>query len=614
MAGKGNEKAKSRQNGRGKPGAKIKAVEKETKAILKEAYSSIGFSRRGIKRRLNFNKQPKPKEEESPGTPLIPDANLDRAAVPPDDPIASTLEDDATTAAPTEDIDFDINIANAEEDFQAEVLAPLEQQKKPSSAQDDVSLSQACQSRDAPQPPPTNGESVSDPTVASNAQFANLIEKETEGALAGDALVLNDDFWQQEQAEPKSYKKGDCRKKKKGRKKKKADKRPSNKSEVAPTEDTTEDDQVQAESNERHLDFESEVEAVNSGVRAFVPNLSVTPSQLREQQALLQSVEATSVTKEQLDDAYRQKRLQRPIREKLEDASMKIQRVYRGHCGRQMAAHRRANLVKERERMKQYELEVDQAWTEVHDPATGDTWFYNEKTGQSQWETPPVFAERAPANMPDDDMAIQGSIASAEELTNSPALDEAPDKSRTESSRTVEGFDGRDRLPPLATIGKGRSIAGMEVDEFDEDGIPYNKSSLYPHSEASVSTPAESLVSDAESPGPASSRSRLSDSSVDSSESRTEDPATQMPQDEDEAEPRRTFFLPDGSTDVNLRDTIRMALAENKFDSVSSLIASKAKAKTKAKNSASKPQKEWSIRPRLVAPLKLPRVSARPFV
>ena len=568
---------------------KITAVEKETKALLKEAYTSLGFSRKGIKRRLKFKKPLKKKtagEEPSSGTSqadaegtqeeelLLPDAK----------PLSSSSETPAPIVdQPTEDFDFDVNIANAQGDFQSSEGAE-----------------EACKE--------VKSESGGGEPAA---EFASLIVNETNEDLdlSGDALVLDEAFWHQEGVEhlddgPQAPSGG--KKKKRQRSKQKSKQKKSKKVVESSNVSGVDSNEVvvkavtegEDEAKERYLDFNSEVEAVNAGVRAFVPELAVTPRQYRSQSSLLQSVREAADKKDRLDQAYQQKRLQRPVREKLEDACMKIQRVFRGHVGRIRAAQCRQNLAEELARKEDEQRAIDQAWTKVHDPATGDTWFYNEKTCQSQWEAPAVYAEKTAVDRPIEDLGdVAHVIADRSELDVTEA--EAEDSIRS---------DGRERLPPLGASGR---LLGVEQ-EVDQDGIPYNKSSLYPPSESSVSTPAESLTSDVEDLGPASSRSRISDGTMDSCATRTEDTSASLPQTEEPEVGGRSFFLPDGSTDVNLRDTIRMALTQNKFDSVSSLLASTAKNGSKSKGAAANMRsvpKEWSIRPKLVAPVKLPRVS-----
>lgn len=67
---------------------------------------------------------------------------------------------------------------------------------------------------------------------------------------------------------------------------------------------------------------------------------------------------------------------------------VRIQKLIRGHFGRN-----KVRLVAER--LKE-EKKIQAAWVEVRDQETGDVWFFNEVTGESQWEMPEALEDLMP--------------------------------------------------------------------------------------------------------------------------------------------------------------------------------------------------------------------------
>lgn len=66
-----------------------------------------------------------------------------------------------------------------------------------------------------------------------------------------------------------------------------------------------------------------------------------------------------------------------------------LQRTFRGHLGR-----RRANLVGE---LAAAQAQAQGSWVEVRDAENGDVWYFNQATGESQWQLPAAFEELIPA-------------------------------------------------------------------------------------------------------------------------------------------------------------------------------------------------------------------------
>ena len=71
-------------------------------------------------------------------------------------------------------------------------------------------------------------------------------------------------------------------------------------------------------------------------------------------------------------------------------AASSLQRVFRGHIGR-----RKARVVQE---IKEQEEQIKADWIEVRDQETGDVWYFNQSTHESQWEMPAALASILPSS------------------------------------------------------------------------------------------------------------------------------------------------------------------------------------------------------------------------
>jgi hypothetical protein len=67
---------------------------------------------------------------------------------------------------------------------------------------------------------------------------------------------------------------------------------------------------------------------------------------------------------------------------------VRIQKLVRGHFGRQRVRQVADRLKRDKE--------IQAAWVEVRDQETGDVWFFNEVTGESQWEMPQALEDLMP--------------------------------------------------------------------------------------------------------------------------------------------------------------------------------------------------------------------------
>ena len=138
----------------------------------------------------------------------------------------------------------------------------------------------------------------------------------------------------------------------------------------------------------RDLAFDPETKRVVAGVDDFVPGAKLERSQFDEHvarvRALKEGGEAADAAKRQAmsDSLHRQENLRQG------DAAVDIQRWFRGVMG-----WRRYLQVKAAGGYKAFAAasngkEGSASWREVYDARTGDVWYYNPSTGESQWELP----------------------------------------------------------------------------------------------------------------------------------------------------------------------------------------------------------------------------------
>lgn len=136
-----------------------------------------------------------------------------------------------------------------------------------------------------------------------------------------------------------------------------------------------------AESHYRNLNFSNEQSRIKHGMDKFLTATFYTKEEIEEERRRLGRIEDSHKQRTKHLNFERQNR----SGELKEDrAALKIQKSYRGHLGR-----RKFSLIYQIKKI----LKVDDPndWIEVQDKETGDTWYYNKITNESQWEKPLVL-------------------------------------------------------------------------------------------------------------------------------------------------------------------------------------------------------------------------------
>uniref|UniRef100_K3WBG7 WW domain-containing protein n=1 Tax=Globisporangium ultimum (strain ATCC 200006 / CBS 805.95 / DAOM BR144) TaxID=431595 RepID=K3WBG7_GLOUD len=297
-----------------------------------------------------------------------------------------------------------------------------------------------------------------------------------------------------------------------------------------------------------------------------------------------------------------------------------------------------------------------QEWHEVRDVERGEVWYYNVRTGQSQWDPPPNFpvitmvsaAFTRSSNSAELLPSIKGSNGSfrmtlgLSERTNlttgdrgvdlpplSPSTSSACSSARSHSSeyeqsrpssskvQRTDPLNGHSTLSPKPTraLGHGSSSSSHRV------GLPM----LSPQADASaMSNPnpweCDSVACSSDDNNSLYSERMRGDEDEDEDEDENADFSRGRKSSMNDGECRdadpdaagdwqinETLFLADGSRNSKLRDTIRNALYISKFDSISSLIASNVvlRHKTKSKKSRSKAPDDDDDPNAALSPIKL---------
>ena len=135
-----------------------------------------------------------------------------------------------------------------------------------------------------------------------------------------------------------------------------------------------------SEETARNLDFASEQQRVQEEMDTFVPRAGMRLEQLDAERIRLERLQRRAVEahldREELAAGieFRQAWLEG------DKAAAKVQALFRGGIGR-----RRVALLHERTAL---EAKIREDWVEVRDEETGDIWYFNQSSGESQWDMP----------------------------------------------------------------------------------------------------------------------------------------------------------------------------------------------------------------------------------
>mmetsp|Transcript_33769 Transcript_33769/g.43345 ORF Transcript_33769/g.43345 Transcript_33769/m.43345 type:complete len:1809 (+) Transcript_33769:177-5603(+) len=278
-----------------------------------------------------------------------------------------------------------------------------------------------------------------------------------------------------------------------------------------------------AELKHRDLDFAAEEERIRQATDTFVPGPNVTLQQLEDERQRLDDIQLALDKKAVKHRQFADERRLRKRWQEDDRAALLLQKVYRGHLGR-----RRAGLFAEIANLRQT---ATTEWKEVRDEETGDVWYYNVATGQSQWDKP---------------ASLMGRMADKEAVKRLPAISRVQtavgDGGFSDSLSRPASATSQDSLPPISRPGTGGrpSTSKVALQEDEE----YLATRALGFSYQTVGGGSEEYL--------------------------REDPAGMGAIDKLEAD---RLFLADGSVGNALRDTVQDVLKVRKFDSVSTLIA-----------------------------------------
>mmetsp|Transcript_20671 Transcript_20671/g.29677 ORF Transcript_20671/g.29677 Transcript_20671/m.29677 type:complete len:1492 (+) Transcript_20671:118-4593(+) len=262
----------------------------------------------------------------------------------------------------------------------------------------------------------------------------------------------------------------------------------------------------------RQLKFHSEKGRVLKNDDTFVPAPGITSDDVEAERTRLVVLEESARTKQrvmELDKSGRRDFLEQDI------SAAKIQSAFRGMLGRRkfMLTHR----------LTQMTGGAVAEWVECRDNETGDVWYYNTINGSSQWEKPDI---------------LKGKLVGSESVKKLPAL---TDKSSKKSKHHLK-MSTSESLPLIKTTGGaipqsttsptralGDTTQSTWAQEYEDGVDPYEQEQI------------QMELNDALGVGDMNDDDALLD--------------------------------PSGSFKPQLKETIQAALAQTRFDSVSSVMA-----------------------------------------
>tara|TARA_A100001015_G_C15017864_1_gene726404 strand:+ start:913 stop:2751 length:1839 start_codon:yes stop_codon:yes gene_type:complete len=135
-----------------------------------------------------------------------------------------------------------------------------------------------------------------------------------------------------------------------------------------------------AEEKFRNVDFNDERSRVHGREDVFVPGPGVTTDAVGKERERLQALEDSARKAASLHQTKIGERREFLDKDK---AVLKFQAAFRGHIGRQ-----KMSLTRRLKELAADGGEPMGEWIEVKDRETGDVWYYNTTTGESQWDKP----------------------------------------------------------------------------------------------------------------------------------------------------------------------------------------------------------------------------------
>jgi hypothetical protein len=269
-----------------------------------------------------------------------------------------------------------------------------------------------------------------------------------------------------------------------------------------------------SEESFKNLKFSSEKTRVSQKSDIFVPGPGITIHDIEIERLRLTRLEETA-RKKQLD--IKNEIQIRKVYLARDRAVIKIQALFRSYLGK-----KKFNLTK---RLFQMNHGKVTEWIEVRDKESGEIWYYNTMNGVSQWEKPE---------------ALRGKVSSPDKIKKLPILhSSSSDKSQKSKISKLLATESLPKIHHSSTVGSNNintnTMTQTTIPTWeDEHGVRYDERD--PKEQKLI----ENELSDA-----------FGLATIDST----------------------ALLAPDGSFKPQLRETIRQALSQTRFDSVSTVLA-----------------------------------------
>lgn len=279
------------------------------------------------------------------------------------------------------------------------------------------------------------------------------------------------------------------------------------------------------EDNYRYQSFDKEKTRVAKKNDIFVPAPGLTTEDVDAERQRLYRLEESA----RRQHVYSQQEIGLRTEYLAKDKSaVEIQRVFRGYIGR-----RRVHLTKKIRDMTHGEVAE---WIEVCDKESGQVWYYNTINGSSQWEKPKL---------------LEGKLTKPENKKTLPSVGTKSKKGSTSKSAQQKLLSQSATLPNL----RKTSTSPTRTGGMDETGKVKWK--------------------DTSDMGGTKGTMGMTGTMGSSNEYERTQIKKELAEAFNVAEVEEGLLAPDGSFKPQLRETIRNALAESRFDSISSVLADK---------------------------------------
>jgi len=302
---------------------------------------------------------------------------------------------------------------------------------------------------------------------------------------------------------------------------------------------------LEGESKIQKLDFNSECARIDRKIDDFVPRVGLTKEDFEKQKSLVADEDSRNKLMQEQEKRVLQKKLEKHQHVMEAYAAKSIQACARGFLARKNVKNLRNTANQDcnaSSSSSDNSLGTEEAaWKLIFDEATGDKWYYNLVTKKSSWQIPDELGRLRKVT---DDILPVIKVGKDHVARISSQNKEAEEALRIDENITSEkATNDKGEMEFDVDHAHSNQDEGMDY-ILDEDGDIFFREDDFDDDEEGIS--------------------------VTGSE-RTESTAGWS---QSAGTPR--FFLPDGTSGTRLRETVRHAIKEPKFGSVSSLLSNMA--------------------------------------